>query len=150
MDEIKTIIVSLCVSAVIYGVTMILCPGGNMGKTFKTAVGIAVIATIVFSISTITSNPIKLEDFEISGKYDFNYSNELKKLEIVNTCKAYIMEIFQLNNIKETEISVLTNISDDGNIFINEIIIACQKKDAVMVKNLLSDIGTTVNIKERE
>ena len=59
---------------------------------------------------------------------------------------AYINDVFESNNIKHVNISVSTNISDSGSIFINEINISCNKNDGPKIKTLLKDIGVKVMV----
>ena len=150
MDILKGVISAVCISAVVYGVTMLLSPEGSMGKSFKNAVGIAVVATVIFSLSAIKSISLDVETFNLNSDYSAQYSNALSSIEVVNTCKAYIGNILESNNIKNADILVSTNILDSGSIIINEVTVVCQKQDISLVKELLSDIGTNVKVTERE
>ena len=150
MDILKNIISVICVSAVVYGVAMLLSPEGSMGKAFKNTVGIAVIATVVFSISSIKSISLEVDNFNFNNDLTSDYSNELRNIEVKSSCKAYIESILENSNINDAKTIVSTNISDDGSIIINEVIITCDEKYMNSVKQLLSDIGTKVTIIKRE
>lgn len=150
MDTLKEIISVVSVSSVIFGVIMLLCPEGIFSKSFKNAVGIAVIATIVFSIAVIKNISFDFEKFDINSNLSLTAANELKSIEAISACKAYINDVFESNNIKHVNISVSTNISDSGSIFINEINISCNKNDGPKIKTLLKDIGVKVIVTERE
>lgn len=150
MDTLKEIISVVSVSSVIFGVIMLLCPEGIFSKSFKNAVGIAVIATIVLSIAGIKNISFDFDKFDINSNLSLTAANELKSIEAISACKAYINDAFESNNIKHVNISVSTNISDSGSIFINEINISCNKNDSPKIKTLLKDIGVKVIVTERE
>ena len=150
MDTLKEIISVVSVSSVIFGVIMLLCPEGIFSKSFKNAVGIAVVATIVFSIAGIKNISFDFDKFDINSNLSLTAANELKSIEAISACKAYINDVFESNNIKHVNISVSTNISDSGSIFINEINISCNKNDGPKIKTLLKDIGVKVIVTERE
>lgn len=150
MDTLKEIISVVSVSSVIFGVIMLLCPEGIFSKSFKNAVGIAVIATIVFSIAGIKNISFNFDKFDINSNLSLTAANELKSIEAISACKAYINDILESNNINHVNISVSTNISDSGSIFINEINISCNKNVGAKIKTLLKDIGVKVIVTERE
>ncbi len=153
MNEIKTVIAILTVSFIVYGIVLIFTPAGNMGKFFKSVTSVFLIAIVILTVS----NADPKFDFNSEFNTDVHLEssnfnvNSVTKMVIESDIKAYLLKLFAENGVSVDNLSVLTNISDDGSISINKIVIESKTtyfegiKDIMENENLKYEILETDN-----
>ncbi len=156
MDTIKTLVISLCVSFVFLGVTMLLVPEGTIKKSFKTLVSviiISVITTVVFGVSEavqkveLNTDIINLE--EISADFIETVNSQSVRSAQMSV-KTVIDNALKQDNIKTAEVFVSANISDDYGIYINMVNVICDKSEIEECRKVLEKLSVDAQITERE
>lgn len=153
MNEIKTVIAILTVSFIVYGIVLIFTPAGNMGKFFKSVTSVFLIAIVILTVSNADPKFDFNSEFNTDAHLEssnFNV-NSVTKMVIESDIKAYLLKLFAENGVSVDNLSVLTNISDDGSISINKIVIESKTtyfegiKDIMENENLKYEILETDN-----
>ena len=148
MDEIKTVILSLSVSLVIYGVIMLLTPVGSMSGIFKTAVGIALICTV---ISGVFNSDVKA-DFEMPRLGAAEVSDIGADLQAVKASEKaledYLGKYLKESGVSGCDVSVNMDISESGDIFIVAADVRCASDSLNTADTALKKLGIPYNITE--
>ena len=146
MNEIKNIIATLTVSFIVYGVVMLFSPSGEMGKSFKTVVGIALIFTIVFCLFNI--------DFDIDFKSPEVTENTVLKIDtdslVIETAEhsleKYIISQLNSKGLSNIKVSVFMDISSDRSISIKSVEVKCNSDQFSKVDDYLKGLGIPYNL----
>lgn len=156
METVRTAVTSLCVSMIFFGVVMMLVPEGTMHKSFKTFAAVAVISALITSLCGISSAVEEL-NFDFSDKATALQSsemaetvNEQNRVVAEKAVSDLITENLSAAGIKNAETSVLTDISDDGGIYITEVAVVCDSSDADTCRKVLDALSVSAEIRERE
>lgn len=156
METVRTAVTSLCVSMIFFGVIMMLIPKGKMQKPFKTFASVAVVAALISSCCGFSS---AVEEFELELSSESFESQSSELSETVNeqsvsavesSMSDLISEYLGAAGIKNTEISVLADISETKGIYITNVTVVCDKGDADKCRQVLNEMSLTANITERE
>ena len=150
MNDIKSAIITITVSMIIYGVVLLFVPKGEMSKTFKTVVALALIFTLV---SVIFSFDLNLE-FDKTD-YETGTVSEIKtNVNVVDFCEykleQYISEQFKISGIKNFKISVSMDISNENSIFIKSVNVCCNSEDYTNCDKILKNLGLDYSLTEIE
>lgn len=155
METIKFVAIGACVSIVFYGLVIMMAPKGALSKTFKNFVGVAIVASIVISaVKALNKGDFKLElqtpSFETTElKNSFNetvFHNQQQSIE--NSIQQLVFENLKIYDIKTEDVSVVTDILDNGLISIIRVDIECDKNDSDKVKKALNHLGLEISIIE--
>ena len=146
MNEIKNIIATLTVSFIVYGVVMLFSPSGEMGKSFKTVVGIALIFTIVFCLFNI--------DFDIDFKSPEVTENTVLKIDTdslvienaEHSLEKYIISQLNSKGLSNVKVSVFMDISSDRSISIKSVEVKCNSDQFSKVDDYLKGLGIPYNL----
>ena len=146
MNEIKNIIATLTVSFIVYGVVMLFSPSGEMGKSFKTVVGIALIFTIVFCLFNI--------DFDIDFKSPEVTENTVSKIDsdslviesAEHSLEKYIISQLNSKGLSNVKVSVFMDISSDRSISIKSVEVKCNSDQFSKVDDYLKGLGIPYNL----
>ena len=146
MNEIKNIIATLTVSFIVYGVVMLFSPSGEMGKSFKTVVGIALIFTIVFCLFNI--------DFDIDFKSPEVTENTVSKIDsdslviesAEHSLEKYIISQLNSKGLSNIKVSVFMDISSDRSISIKSVEVKCNSDQFSKVDDYLKGLGIPYNL----
>lgn len=150
MAVIKSITVSVCAIITVYGCLSLIQPPGNMNKSFKRVMGLIVISAVTVPI--VRSGGI-LSDIKISDN-GFKFSTESCEssvnymyLDAANEAiKSELESMLTNEGINNYKISVITDISDDGNIFIDRVLVTCNETDRNKVSDILEKAGVKAEI----
>lgn len=150
MNDIKSAIITITVSMIIYGVVLLFVPKGEMGKTFKTVVALALIFTVV---SVIFSFDLNLE-FD-KTEYKTGIVSDIKtNVNVVDFCEykleEYISEEFKFRGIRNFKISVSMDISDENSIFIKSVNVCCNSENYNDCDKILKNLGLVYSLTEIE
>lgn len=146
MNEIKNIIATLTVSFIVYGVVMLFSPSGEMGKSFKTVVGIALIFTIVFCLFNI--------DFDIDFKSPEVTENTVLKIDTdslvienaEHSLEKYIISQLNSKGLSNVKVSVFMDISSDRSISIKSVEVKCNSEQFSKVDDYFKGLGIPYNL----
>ncbi len=126
-----------------------------MKKSFKTLVSVvivSVIATTVFGVTeaakkiNVNSDTFNLE----SVSSDFTEAvNNQSVLSVSQAVKSVITEAFKENGIKNAEVSVTADISDDCRIYISEVTVLCDASQTEKAISVLDKLSIKAQVKER-
>lgn len=113
MEGIKQIALSVSVSAAVISAFYIICPDGNMSKQMKYIIGLLMLLAVLTPIVSVNIE-IPTSDKEIEFSADAT--------EMVASQYSYIAKsILENEKIYFEQISVITDISSDGNIIISKV-----------------------------
>ena len=146
MEALRSVVASLCVSFVFFGVILMLTPSGTMQKNIKTFVSIAIVSVAVAVISCVS---IGIGDFNINYPHDTEINtselnstvNELNVTATESAIRKLVAETLKQRSIKYHEIIVIADIFDDTSISIGEVLILCSAEDKKISENILKDLG---------
>lgn len=146
MNEIKNIIATLTVSFIVYGVVMLFSPSGEMGKSFKTVVGIALIFTIVFCLFNI--------DYDFDFKSPEVTENTVSKIDsdslviesAEHSLEKYIISQLNSKGLSNIKVSVFMDISSDRSISIKSVEVKCNSDQFSKVDDYLKGLGIPYNL----
>lgn len=155
MEALRSVVASLCVSFVFFGVIMMLLPEGNMQKNVKTFVSVALVSVIVAAVSGVSANisDNKFDlDFELDQTKVSSIERSADEINIAVTESAIERQIFEALTEKEiefSEISVKADISEDKSISITEVEIVCPKENGQKCRAVLTELGIKGTVTER-
>lgn len=113
MEGIKQIALSVSVSAAVISAFYIICPDGNMSKQMKYIIGLLMLLAVLTPIVSVNIE-IPTSDKEIEFSADAT--------EMVASQYSYIAKsILENEKIYFEQISVITDILEDGNIIISKV-----------------------------
>ncbi len=155
METVRSVVASLCVSFIFFGVIMMLVPSGTMQKNIKTFMSIAIVSVIVAVISGVSVN-IRDTDLKFNSENcsemaaDLNSKiNELNIETTENTVKQLIAERLTALGVNSFNLTVNADILNDTGISITEINIICDQGDGAVCKNVLTQLGLNGTVTER-
>ncbi|MBO5912223.1 MAG: hypothetical protein J6Q76_01990 [Clostridia bacterium] len=155
MEALRSVVASLCVSFVFFGVIMTLVPEGNMQKNIKTFVSVALVSVIVAVVSGVSSR-ISDNRFDLEFELDSTDVNSIvRSADEINitvtedTVERLIFESLTEKEIKFFEISVSADISEDKSISITEVEIICPEGNGQKCRAVLSELGIKGTVTER-
>ncbi len=132
MDTIRNWAFSICCASLAGGILNFLLPKNDLQKTFKTVFCVFFLSIILSPLSEINFSKISFSGFEAEdfenefAENDFNlFSVEYIENELISSTKR-ILEDEQL--IAE-DITAKVNISEEGNININEFVLILKKSE---------------------
>lgn len=153
METVKNLVAGLCSSFVFFGIIMLIIPSGTMKRSIKMLIGIAITASFVISFSNTTFSMSEIADFNGSTYLDSSNFSDVVFGQQINSVKTsvknVVLESFKENKIFNTEVDVITNISEDGNISITVVEVVCDSADAEKVKTICKELGLNSNVTER-
>ena len=155
MEALRSVVASLCVSFVFFGVIMMLTPSGTMQKNIKTFVSIAIVSVAVAVISGVS---IGIGDFNINYPHDTEINaselnstvNELNVTATESAIRKLVAETLKQRSIKYHEIIVIADIFDDTSISITETEIVCPVGQGDACRSVLRELGLNGKVTERE
>ena len=113
MEGIKQIALCVSVSAAVISAFYIICPDGNMSKQMKYIIGLLMLLAVLTPIVSVNVE-IPTSDKEIEFSADAT--------EMVASQYSYIAKsILENEKIYFEQISVITDILEDGNIIISKV-----------------------------
>lgn len=120
MNGIKDAVLSVCAAMVFSGIMLLLAPSGGE-KTLRFVMSLVVICVL---LSTVSCS----ENVEIPkiGKSEFEYTEELASSAAYSSVEAFLND----NNLKFSSLSVFTDKTDNGSIFISKICVTTSEPDA--------------------
>lgn len=146
IDTIKDWAFSICVASICGTIMNILIPKGDMQKVFKTVYA-------VFLLCCILSPILKIGKIDFDSEMDifendYEYMNEEETfdsaaVQLENEIKLKTVSVLNENNIEYENISVNTNILNDGCIEITDFNISIFSQETAKVKDI---IGKAVGI----
>lgn len=130
MNIITSLLTAFCASAVFIGALYMICPDGAMNKTVKFVLG------LVFLLSVIAASGITLSQADISFEIP---KQEAADTAALDTAAAEYVYSYALKNsgIDFSEITVCTDKSADGSIYISKVIIKSEENR----EKILSALG---------
>ncbi len=145
MDDIKkwALCVTLCAfaGAVVY----ILAPKGVLEKPMRTVVSLFIIAAIFSPF--LNGEGIDLNLLSTIDSIDTQQKTDIEELideqvekSVADVAKAEIEAVLKENNIKDGQISIITDISDDGSIIIKEAGVTVGSKYKSIQNDLSKDL----------
>ncbi len=155
METVKLVAIGACVSIIFYGLVIMMAPKGALSNTFKTFVGVAVVASVVISCVKAYGKGdfqlgLQVPSFEVAGvTSEFNnkvLDNQRKSIE--SSIQQLVLENLIIYNLEPKSVSVVTDISDNGLISIIRVDIEHNKGDAEKIKNALNHLGLEINLIE--
>ena len=155
METLRSVVASLCVSFVFFGVIMMLLPEGNIQKNAKTLVSVALVSIIVAVISGVSAD---VSDTDFNLEMNFNSENavwfeqsadELNIAVTQSTVEQLVYEKLSEKGIEFSEISVNADISEDNSISITEVEIVCPKGNGQKCQAVLNELGLKGTVTER-
>lgn len=151
MDDLKYIITVLTVSFIIYGLILVFTPAGNMGKFFKSIVGVSLIAVVILTVSRqgIELNPKKAAEAE-RIEFDVSAVETITAQYSERSVEEYIGELLRQNGCEYKNLEVYTNISSDGGISIDRVEISCDSQQSDTVRRLVNALSLHCVITETD
>lgn len=149
MNDVKGIIIALSVSFIIYGVVMLLTPAGDMGKMFKTAVGIALICTVTFSVLSYEPE-FDLEFGDVSANVADIGAEGLAVASAETALEDYISSALNERGVLSAKVEVIMDISDENSISIQRVEVKCGSSDRYVVEKTLTEMGVPYTLTENE
>lgn len=131
MDLLKDWAFSVCCAVLIGGIFNIMLPDGSLKKTFKTILSVFFIYIVISPFIRINFSDIK-QNFEYSSaekEFDNNifYEDSLDYIENeIYSSTSYFLE---KNGIKDKDIFIEVNISENSGIDINKFVLKIKKED---------------------
>lgn len=155
MEALRSVVASLCVSFVFFGVILMLTPSGTMQKNIKTLVSVAIVSVAVAIISGVS---VEISDFKFDRSHDTQINaselnttvNELNVTATENAIKKTVAEMLVQRSIKYHEIVVTADIFDDTSISIIETEIVCPIGQGDACEAVLRELGLNGKVTERE
>ncbi len=138
MDMFKNIAVSVSVSAVIIGAFYIICPSGVMRRSAEYIIGLVMLCALIIPV---TGANIKISAF--TAKTDFVVKADGM---LLSQAEYIVKSVLDGKNITFEEITVNTDISNEGDIIISSVIIT-GASDPSAAEQLLSPYCSEVIIK---
>lgn len=113
MEGIKQIALSVSVSAAVISAFYIICPDGNMSKQMKYIIGLLMLLAVLTPIVSVNIEiPVSSKKIEFSAD----------ATDMVASQYSYIAKsILENEKIYFEQISVITDILEDGNIIISKV-----------------------------
>ena len=137
MSNLAVFFSSFCVSAILIGALYIICPGGEISKSVKNI--FALVFTLVITSSAVTVNPV----FDFGGDISQN-EGVTSSIDISSAVYVY-SDCLKAAKIEFSEISVLTNKTEDGGIVISKVIIF-SNEDKEKILSALSVIAQNLEV----
>lgn len=138
MDTLKEVATTVCIAATLIGSVYIICPDGVMSRHMKYIIGLIM---LIVTVVPILSTEINIKNFETEVVYSASAE------EMVRSQAEYIVkDVLDSEGIYYERISVNTDISGDGNIFISNVCVYGAEKSEKILK-LLSSYSKEVEIK---
>ena len=154
MDAIKDAVSVISITLILYGLMSALLPESSINSSFKYFISVVIISTIILCIKGTDINSYEFEDiFQISNDTVNVEEIDVSKLEkdyVDKSLEQFITE--QINPVATNpfSLSVDTDISNDGYISINEIIIVCKKEDKDSFFEVINNLGLTAVFRESD
>lgn len=137
MSNLAVFFSSFCVSAILIGALYIICPGGEISKSVKNI--FALVFTLVITSSAVTVNPV----FDFGG--DFSQNEGVTSVIDISSAVYVYSECLKAEKIEFSEISVLTNKTEDGGIVISKVIIF-SNEDKEKILSALSVVAQNLEV----
>ena len=150
MNIVKAFISAVFICMIIYGLLMTLAPEGTMSESFKSVIGISLVASFILAAVSALRSDIKIPDsFEIvlSQNESYNYSFAAEDETVKNTVSRYITDKLESAGISDVYVTVKTDISEDGGISITEAVIECDGNLIASAKEAVGDLGFSIYYK---
>ncbi len=147
------VVTVICITLILHGILCLLVPDGSMKKSFTSAVTISMIASVVLSLKGLN---FKFNDVFLYNSTDFNteeISEELLNLEesvVKQSVENLLYEKIKAITDEDFSINVITDISSDGDISINGVIIRCHEQDIQNISNAVESLGLNAQFSESE
>ena len=152
MDTVRNWAFSICCASLVGGILNFLLPKNDLQKTFKTVFCVFLLCIILTPISEINLNKISFSGFETE-----NFENEFTENDFTLFSAEYIENelILSAKRILEEEqliaedIIAKVNISEEGNININEFVLIFKKteKSDSVAERIHSETGIEPEIR---
>lgn len=155
MTVIKVLVSTVCVSVIFYGAVSFLIPKSVMSKSFKYIISLALLTTVILSVKGMDLKDVSFDsvnsDYALS---DFSGINEVTICAYKNAAADSVENIIaeRIKNITENPFSVevLTDISENLDISITEVVVVCNAEDSVKIKQISDELGINISIVVRD
>lgn len=145
MSIIKSMTASVCSILAVYGCLSVIRPQGGMNKPFKRVMALIIICTLIAPISKIFALKIDYKKFSADGnKEDISSQYEFDELYTRAANEAIEKEIDALlkkSGIEDYKLSVYTDISEDGGISLERVLVSCDGADKEKISCILENAG---------
>lgn len=135
---------------IIYGLLMTLSPKGTMSDSFKSVIGISLVASFILAAAAAFRSDLRIPDniyIELSENELYNYSFTVEDETVKNTVSKYINDKLKSAGISDAYVTVKTDISEDGGISITEAYIECDDNLITSAKDAVGDLGFNIYYK---
>lgn len=141
MASINQFIISFCTGCVLLGFLYMLCPSGNMSASVKYVFCLCFVCCVIGAAFSMTS-----PDF---SEFDsFETSDLLTEQNTAITAQSVFSEALRQQNISFRKITVNTNKTSDGSIFISKVTVFTSEPEQNVLAVLQSDNYEVVVINE--
>lgn len=138
MNIIISLLTAFCASAVFIGALYMICPEGAINKTVKFVLGLA------FLLSVIAASGISLNKTDIYVEIPKTETADSDTLDIAVAKYVYSYTL-KNSGIDFSEITVCTDKSADGSIYISKVIIKSQE-NREKILNALGEAGKNIEV----
>lgn len=151
MDLLKNLVTVICAASLTYGAFIFLAPEGAMKKSIKLVVASAIIVSVLFSVKSFSE-----VDFELEFNNDESTLNSsLNEAVAIGYCKEIedsieelVVQQLKVCGVTKCVVSVFTDISDTGDIYISNVQITCPKDNIDTAQRLMASLGISAKIIE--
>lgn len=154
MDTVKSIVSSVSVTMIFFGIIVLLLPEGTMKKPILNFASVALIATVIscFTNVSFSADSIDKPTFNSSLiESEFKNKTENLTLEVAKDSLEKLIESnFLANGINNFDIYLKVDNYENNSIFISELIIYCSQKDSAKCEEIIKNLGLDANIIKRE
>ena len=151
MDDLRYIITVLTVSFIIYGLLLVFSPAGNMGKFFKSVVGVSLVAVVVLTVSKQGVDFVFEKTESLNNiKVDASVIETVAAEHSERSTEEYIRGLLKQNGCEYSSLTVRTNISQDGGISIDRVEISCDRRQSEAIKRIINSLSLHCVITEME
>ncbi len=137
MSEIKGIILGLCAASLVLGAVYMLRPKSNVEKSIRFAFAVVFLSITVVSGAGILKKDIKIADINVNADF-ISTAEELTRVQAEYLAEQVLLE----NGCEFQKISVLTDKSVDGGIFIKRVTVISRYNPEEIRQSILSVIET--------
>lgn len=126
MNWFKSLITAICTAGICFGALYIICPIGKMAKSVKYVFSLCFLLIII----TVVGVNVKFNTYEFGFENSIKFDNSQTE---VATAKSVYELALKNAGIEFSQIEVFTDISEEGDISINKVIVysACEKEKIV-------------------
>ncbi len=139
MNMITSVLSAFCASCVFIGALYMICPDGKISKSVK------YVLSLVFLLSVIAAAGISIKKAEVSFEIPKTQETDTSALD-AQTAKFVYSSILNANGISFSEITVSTDKSADGSIYISKVYIKSSEEES----EILSALGEAAKNTEVE